>query len=337
MKIMLAPSNQNANLYSYGNTNELVQCVKIANACAEYLSRYDVEVFNGDSYKYGFIERIELANNQAMDLFLSIHTNAGGGRGVESWVDRTGKVDALGNLICRYIAALGVTNRGLKTRLHTDGLDWYTELRMTRMPALMVECAYHDNGTEARWIVEHVKEIGEAIARSVVAQYGLKLKSGVPTPAPEPKVLHRVQVGAFNVAENAMAVEKKLKDKGYDTYMIWHDNLIKVQTGAFADKTNAENLAKKLKADGFETYISTVQGKKYTPNSQSGSPEHIVQIRPGTKVRVKQGTKDWNGTQLLPFAYQTVYTVLEMDGDRVVIGLDGQITAAVHLNNLFRA
>lgn len=38
-KIYLSPSNQNANSYKVGNTNEMVQCNKIASAAKSALER----------------------------------------------------------------------------------------------------------------------------------------------------------------------------------------------------------------------------------------------------------------------------------------------------------
>ena len=35
-KIYLSPSNQNGNLYAYGNTNEMEQCNRIADAALQY-------------------------------------------------------------------------------------------------------------------------------------------------------------------------------------------------------------------------------------------------------------------------------------------------------------
>ena len=44
MKVYLSPSNQYDNLYSYGGTNEMEQCNKIAAACEKYLLKSGVEV-----------------------------------------------------------------------------------------------------------------------------------------------------------------------------------------------------------------------------------------------------------------------------------------------------
>lgn len=56
------------------------------------------------------------------------------------------------------------------------------------------------------------------------------------------------------------------------------------------------------------------------------------------KVRVVKGAKSYTGGGLADFVYSTVYTVLEEpSGDRVVIGINGQVTAAVNAKNLYKA
>jgi len=57
----------------------------------------------------------------------------------------------------------------------------------------------------------------------------------------------------------------------------------------------------------------------------------------GDKVRVSSGAKTYTGGGLASFVYTTVYTVLEVKGDRVVIGLNGVVTAAVNSKDLYSA
>lgn len=60
------------------------------------------------------------------------------------------------------------------------------------------------------------------------------------------------------------------------------------------------------------------------------------EINVGSKVKVKSNAKDFNGRKLAPFVYKTTYTVLAISGERVVIGIDGKITAAVKKSNLVK-
>jgi len=57
-------------------------------------------------------------------------------------------------------------------------------------------------------------------------------------------------------------------------------------------------------------------------------------ITVGSKVRVNKGAKTYTGGSLASFVYSTVYTVLRMNGSRVVIGLNGEVTAAMNIKDL---
>lgn len=57
-------------------------------------------------------------------------------------------------------------------------------------------------------------------------------------------------------------------------------------------------------------------------------------IAKGSKVKVNKGAKTYTGGSLASFVYSTVYTAMQIDGDRVVIGKDGVVTAAVNIKNL---
>lgn len=56
----------------------------------------------------------------------------------------------------------------------------------------------------------------------------------------------------------------------------------------------------------------------------------------GDRVRVRQGATDYKGKKLAAFVYRTVYQVQQISGDRIVIGIGGQVTAAMHAADLTR-
>ena len=57
-------------------------------------------------------------------------------------------------------------------------------------------------------------------------------------------------------------------------------------------------------------------------------------IKVGNKVKVKPGAKTYTGRNLASFVYNNVYDVIQINGDRVVIGKGTAVTAAVHKNDL---
>lgn len=54
----------------------------------------------------------------------------------------------------------------------------------------------------------------------------------------------------------------------------------------------------------------------------------------GAKVKIKNGAKTYTGGRLASFVYQNTYTAMSVDGERVVIGQNGVVTAAVNIKDL---
>jgi len=144
------------------------------------------------------------------------------------------------------------------------------------------------------------------------------------------EVLYRVQTGAYSKKANADAQLAKVKAAGFETYMVKVGSLYKIQVGAYKNKSNAISMASKLKKAGFDTYITTQSG---TPVAAS-TPAPAATIKVGSKVKVKNGAKTYTGGNLASFVYKTTYDVIQISGDRVVIGLGKAVTAAVRKDDL---
>lgn len=144
------------------------------------------------------------------------------------------------------------------------------------------------------------------------------------TPSSGTDTLYKVQTGAFKQKSNAQALEKKLKAAGFDTYVVNTGGYYKVQVGAFSKKANAEAMLAKLKAAGYsDAFITTGSG---------GTAAASVKV--GSKVRLKQGAKTYDGKSLAFFVYNRDHVVKEISGDRAVITYGGVVVAAVKLSDL---
>lgn len=76
-----------------------------------------------------------------------------------------------------------------------------------------------------------------------------------------------------------------------------------------------------------------VCGCCYTdPDEEEDSTPIVV----GNKVRVRNGSNSYTGQNLFSYVYETIYDVLEVNGDRVVIGLGNIITAAMRAQDLYK-
>lgn len=142
-------------------------------------------------------------------------------------------------------------------------------------------------------------------------------------------VLYRVQVGAYSIKTNADAQLARVKEAGFDTYMIQIDGMYKIQVGAYSKKENADAMANKLKAAGFDTFITTHGGQAVSTTS---TPTREVTI--GSAVRLKKGAKTYSGGSLASFVYERNHQVTQLSGDRAVISYKGTVVAAVHKDDL---
>ena len=70
------------------------------------------------------------------------------------------------------------------------------------------------------------------------------------------------------------------------------------------------------------------------PGSSDDTP--LPAFQKGDKVKVKPGSKTYTGGKLASFVYQTIYDVLEVSGERIVIGIKGNVTAAVKADDLVK-
>lgn len=216
-KIYLSPSNQDGNLYAYGNTNEMEQCNRIADAAKTALERCGFVVKKapkGQAMKTSINE----SNKWGADLHIPIHTNGFDGVANGTVVFVYANTPATHKLAVPIYKAVqdcapGKTDYGVRTN---PGL---AELNSTTAMAVYIEVDFHDNPTIAKWLVENPVAVGEAIAKGVCEGYGVTYKapssssSGAGTA--QKKTIYRVQVGAFTGKSNAEALLKKLRDAGF--------------------------------------------------------------------------------------------------------------------------
>lgn len=120
---------------------------------------------------------------------------------------------------------------------------------------------------------------------------------------------------------NTSASKKTL----YRVRKSWSDS--KSQKGAFYDLSNAKKCADKNK--GYSVFDNN--GKKVYPVSLTAKKE----VKEGSLVKLRQGATTYMSTaKLADWCYKTKFTVMELKGNRAVIGIDGRVTAAVNKNDL---
>jgi N-acetylmuramoyl-L-alanine amidase len=200
------------------NVKEKDLNLSIAIACRDELERHGVAVkmSRAKDENDPLSEEIKECNAYDPDLAVDIHNNAGGGDGAEVFHHHGGgKGKTLAENILAEIVKVGQNSRGAKVRKNASGKDYYGFIRETTCPAVIVECAFVDNGTDLKILSTegNKKAMGVAIAKGILKTLGVEIQS-------EKQSLYRVQVGAYLVRSNAEAMQRKIKAVGFDAFIV---------------------------------------------------------------------------------------------------------------------
>ncbi len=172
-KIYLSPSDQNRNVYAYGDTTEMEQCQKMADACEMALKRHGFAVINNQMDTME--QRVAESNAWGADLHIPIHTNAYN-RNVTVTRMFYYSEQSPGKAPCQAIfARLAPLTPGT-----SENVKAYPELYEMRMPnaaSVYVEVDFHDVPKIAKWLIENTEAIGEAICAGICDYYGVKYKA----------------------------------------------------------------------------------------------------------------------------------------------------------------
>lgn len=153
-------------------------------------------------------ERVDFANSLNAVLFLSIHTNSGGGTGFESFIYTDASSlsrkyhEIIHSKVASYLKTFNLPDRGMKTA------NFYV-LRLTKMPAVLLENLFIDNKQD----VAHLKDtafmagLAGAIASGVADALDLSYKEKPWDPAGEINLL--IKDGLLKTARSA------------DAYVLW--------------------------------------------------------------------------------------------------------------------
>lgn len=198
--------------------------LSIALACRDYLTANGVEVKMSRIKDEDDCTNQEVAESNAFnpDVAVSIHNNAGGGDGVEVYSSVVGGVSkTLADNILAEVVKIGQNSRGVKQKKGNNGSDYFGFIRMTKAPAVIVECAFVDNATDILIIATELKRkrMGTAIAKGILKTLGINEAAAEPVPSTTTKyktvtdIAREVLAGKWG---NGSDRKKRLTAAGYN-------------------------------------------------------------------------------------------------------------------------
>lgn len=246
---------------------------------------------------------VKKANAQKLDLFLSLHLNAGGGTGAEIYTTNTsGAKEEAKRLIETYCNRTDFKNRGHKYA------EFYV-LRHTVAPAMLIEMAFVD--TEAdykKWNDLGAELIANAIVEGITGQ--VVQEKPVETPSTTSYTV-KITADVLNVRAGA-GTNYKVNTQ--------------VRKGEAYTIVGESNGWGKLKSGAG--WISLKYTSKNGPSTSENKPTQTIKV--GSKVKIV-GSKYATGQSIPSWVKGNVYTVQQIKGDRALIK---EITSWVYTKDL---
>ena len=195
-KIYLSPErrpNPHGPYWGYADVYEHDVCCEIAEYCKEALIRCGFEVKIA-SPNDNMEKRVAEGVSWGANYYMPIHTNAATAKPIEGTAQgptvlRYGNEGGVSDRACKmvYNQLMAIYPRKTKRGVYTQNA--FYEIRMTPMLSVYPELAFHDNGEDAKWLVENKKEIAIALCKGVCQWFNVDYVEENNTPINEPSVL----------------------------------------------------------------------------------------------------------------------------------------------------
>lgn len=205
MKIGLRGGHSSNCLGTIGLRNEYATMQVYFKYVKEMLEKYGHTVIDCNSNantEWGEVsEGFNKANNNNVDLFISLHMNSydGQAHGVECLVAKNSSVWGIAERICDNFATLGFYNRGVKV-----GNQW--EMQYVNAPNIIFETCFCDSETDINiWSPAPYEKLTRLLCNAIDSNIPLE----------DIKKRYQIRVYTFTNREDAEKASKAIGELGY--------------------------------------------------------------------------------------------------------------------------
>ena len=234
----------------YNGRQEKDDTLALTLAVGEILQERGIDVLytrTTDIYESPYQKAME-ANAAGVDFFISIHRNSSPEpntySGVESLVyNKSGIKLEMAENINEQLEAVGFVNLGVKER------PGFIILRRTRMPAVLVEVGFINSETDNQLFDNNFNDIALAIAEGILDT--LQMNDN----APSAPASYTVQAGAFRNGAYADRLQQELLEQDFPAVTSQENGLYRVTVGTYPALDEAAAMERRLKQAGYQTVI----------------------------------------------------------------------------------
>lgn len=169
--IYISPSMQENNVGVCGYGTEEERMNQIADVTERILYKYGLIVYRNKP-EWTLKKAVEDSNRKKPNLHFALHSNGGSGRGCEIYAyTPDGEGEKAARAIYSEIEHLTPTSdRGVKFNKKLY------ELNSTDAPAVLIEVAFHDDVSDANWIISNIEAIGTALAKGILKYFNIQFQ-----------------------------------------------------------------------------------------------------------------------------------------------------------------
>lgn len=179
MKIFISPSNQPANMYNGVRISEKENCEAIATLVKMEMDKYKVTSRLATFHAW-YGNRPSEAQTFGAELYICIHTNAGGGGNGSGAVVfyNNARTQAIAMKLVDALNAISPIKSNRSVSIENK-VGWLAEMTIPNkngMDVLYIEVNFHDNSKIAPWLVSAREIISKTITETVMASYSIDKK-----------------------------------------------------------------------------------------------------------------------------------------------------------------
>lgn len=242
-KVFLSPAQHHKTCLVDG-CSEAIHCNLIVDAMEPLLKEAGIDYLRNDKTTEAPIDHVRKANAWGANLYVAIHTNAGGGKRCTIYNSGSERSMRASEVIAKaYGEAYPHLVKPCEKYPAKNLREYWTELTESDAPAVYGEVWFHDNAEDAAWGHAHIEDAARALVNGICDWFGIAR----PGTAPEkPKKMYIVHAGVYGERDSAQEAVDAVKHLYPGAYVSAFDGVFCARCELNENRDHALSNAEKL-------------------------------------------------------------------------------------------